>query len=152
LAVLSESACRSGNASDKVGRLVPDQGCRQLGQASVIENRPGAGGSLGAATVAKADADGYTVLLYSSSLSSQVVLHKSLPYDTTRDFAPVVLFGIQPSVLVAAPSRGWKSVADLVATAKASPGALNFASAGVGSASHMAGQGLRLATGIHVQH
>jgi tripartite-type tricarboxylate transporter receptor subunit TctC len=102
--------------------------------------------------VAKADPDGYTILLLSSSVGSQVVLHKSLPYDAVRDFAPVILFGVQPSVLVAAPSKGFKTVADLVAAAKAKPGTLNFASAGIGSASHMAAERLRLAAGIKVQH
>jgi tripartite-type tricarboxylate transporter receptor subunit TctC len=142
----------AGNANDIVGRVVLDEVSRQLGQTFVIENRPGGGGSLGAAAVAKADPDGYTVLLYSSSLSSQVVLHKNLPFDPVRDFIPVAMFGIQPSVLVAAPSKGWKTLGDLVAAAKAKPGALNFASAGVGAASHMAAERLRLAAGIEVQH
>jgi tripartite-type tricarboxylate transporter receptor subunit TctC len=75
-----------------------------------------------------------------------------LPYDPVKDFLPVVLFGVQPSVLVAAPSKGWKTVSDLVAAAKAKPGALNYASAGVGSASHIAAERLRLAAGIQVQH
>jgi tripartite-type tricarboxylate transporter receptor subunit TctC len=151
-AVQVVSPFTAGNANDIVGRVVLDQVSKQLGQAFVIENRPGGGGMIGAAFVAKADPDGYTVLLHSSSLSSHVVLHKTLPYDPLRDFAPVVLFGIQPSVLVAAPSKGFKTVADLVAAAKAKPGALNFASAGIGAASHMAAERLRLAAGIDVQH
>jgi tripartite-type tricarboxylate transporter receptor subunit TctC len=142
----------AGNANDIVGRVVLDQVSRQLGQTFVIENKPGGGGSIGAAAVAKAEPDGYTILLHSSSVSSQVLLHKTLPFDPLRDFAPVVLFGIQPSVLVAAPSKGFKSVADLVAAAKARPGELNFASAGIGAASHMAAERLRLAAGIKVQH
>jgi tripartite-type tricarboxylate transporter receptor subunit TctC len=142
----------AGNANDSVARVVLDQVSRQIGQSFVIENRPGGGGTIGAAMVAKADPDGYTILLHSSSLSSQVVLHKTLPYDPVRDFAPVILFGIQPSVLVSAPSKGFRTVADLVAAAKAKPGTLNFASAGIGSASHMAAERLRLATGIDVQH
>jgi tripartite-type tricarboxylate transporter receptor subunit TctC len=142
----------AGNANDIVARVVLDTVSRQIGQSLVIENRPGGGGSLGAAAVAKADPDGYTVLLYSSSLSSQVVLHNSLPYDPVRDFVPVVMFGVQPSVLVAAPSKGWKTAADLVAAARAKPGALNFASAGVGSASHMAAERFRLAADMTVQH
>jgi len=142
----------AGNATDIVARVVLDQVSRQLGQSFIIENRPGGGGSLGAAAVAKADPDGYTMLLSSSSMSSQVVLHKTLPYDPVRDFVSVVLFGIQPSVLVTAPSKGWKSVSDLVAAAKARPGELNFASAGVGAASHMAAERLRLAANINVQH
>jgi len=142
----------AGNANDTVARVVLDQVTRQIGQPFVIENRPGGGGTIGPAMVAKADPDGYTILLHSSSLSAQVVLHISLPYDALRDFQPVVLFGIQPSVLVTAPSKGFKTVADLVAAAKARPGAMNFASAGIGSASHMAGERLRLAAGIDVQH
>src|SRR6516164_9845484 len=135
----------AGNANDTVARVV-------LGQPFVIENKPGGGGTIGPAMVAKAEADGYTILLHSSSLSSQVVLHRTLPYDPIRDFAPVVVFGIQPNVLVAAPSTGFKTVADLVAAAKARPGALTYASAGIGSASHMAAERLRLAAGINVQH
>jgi tripartite-type tricarboxylate transporter receptor subunit TctC len=142
----------AGNANDTVARIVLDQVSRQIGQSFVIESRPGGGGTIGAAMVAKADPDGYTILLHSSSLSSQVVLHKSLPYDPIRDFAPVILFGIQPSVLVVAPSKGYKTLADLIAAAKAKPGALNFASAGIGAASHMAAERLRLAAGIDVQH
>ena len=142
----------AGNANDTVARVVLDQVTRQIGQPFVIENRPGGGGTIGPAMVAKADPDGYTILLHSSSLSAQVVLHTSLPYDALRDFQPVVLFGIQPSVLVTAPSKGFKTVADLVAAGKARAGAMNFASAGIGSASHMAAERLRLAAGIDVQH
>jgi tripartite-type tricarboxylate transporter receptor subunit TctC len=146
------SAVSAGNAGDIIARIVLEQVSKQIGQAFVLENRPGGGGTIGTASVAKAEPDGYTVLLLTSSASSYVVLHKTLPYDPMRDFAPVALFGIQPSVLVAAPSKGWKSIADLVAAAKAKPGALNFASAGLGSASHWAAERLRLATGINVQH
>ena len=142
----------AGNANDIVARIVLDQVSRSIGQSFVIENRPGGGGTLGAATVAKADPDGYTLLLLSSSLASHVVLHKTLSYDPLRDFVPVVLFGVQPSVLVAAPSKGWKTVTDLVAAAKAKPGTLNYASAGVGSASHIAAERLRLAANIKAQH
>src|SRR5437867_13434108 len=96
----------AGNANDSVARVVLDQVSRQVGQPFVIENKPGGGGMIGAAMVAKADPDGYTILLHSSSLSAQVVLHRTLPYDAVRDFAPVVLFGIQPIVPVAAPATG----------------------------------------------
>src|SRR4029450_10213517 len=146
------SAVSAGNAGDTVARIVLEQVSKQIGQSFVIENRPGAGGTIGSASVAKAEPDGYTTLVLSSSQGSYVVLHKTLPYDPLRDLLPVVLFGVQPSVLVAAPSKGWKSVADLVAAAKARPGTLNFASAGLGSASHWAAERLRLATGIDVQH
>ncbi len=146
------STVSAGNAGDTIARIVLDQVSKQIDQSFVIENRTGAGGTIGSASVAKADPDGYTIVLLTSSQGSAVVLHKTLPYDPLRDFVPVAMFGVQPSVLVAAPSKGWKSVTDLVAAAKAKPGALNFASAGLGSASHWAAERLRLAAGINVQH
>ena len=150
--MLVVSAVTAGNAGDIVARIVLEQVSKQIGQSFVIENRTGAGGTIGSASVAKAEPDGNTILLLSSSQGSYLVLHRTLPYDPLRDFVPVVLFGVQPSVLVAAPSKGWTSLADLVAAARARPGALNFASAGLGSASHWAAERLRLATGINVQH
>ena len=142
----------AGNATDVTARIVLEVVSRQIGQSFVIDNRPGAGGSVGAAVAARAEPDGYTLLLNSSSLSSQIVLHKTLPFDPVKDFAPVVMLGISPSVLVAAPSKGWKSIGDLVAAAKAKPGDLTFASAGLGAASHMAAERLRLAANIEVRH
>ena len=142
----------AGNASDIVARIVLDQAFRQMGQSYIIENRPGAGGTLGAGAVAKADPDGYMLLLNSSTMSSQVVLHKSLPYDVLKDFAYIAMFGIQPSVLITSPSKPYKTVADIVAAAKAKPGTLNFASAGIGSASHMAAERFRVSAKIDVQH
>ncbi|HEY6996262.1 MAG TPA: tripartite tricarboxylate transporter substrate-binding protein [Xanthobacteraceae bacterium] len=150
--MLVVSTVSAGNAGDIIARIVLEQVSKQIGQSFVIENRPGGGGTIGSASVANAEPDGYTILLLSSSQGSYLALHKTLPYDPLRDFAPVALFGVQPSVLVAAPSKGWKSVADLVAAAKAKPGALNFASAGLGSASHWAAERFRLAAGINVQH
>jgi len=141
-----------GNANDLVARIVLDQAFRQMNSSFIIENRPGGGGTLAVGSVAKADPDGYSVLLISSTLSSQVVMHKSLPYDPIGDFAPVVIFGIQPSVLVASPAKGYKTVAELVAAAKAKPGALNFGSVGIGAASHMAAERFRLAAKIQTQH
>lgn len=146
------SAVSAGNAGDIIARVVLEQVSKQIGHSFVIENRPGAGGTLGSMAVAKADPDGHTILLLTASQGSYMVLHKSLSYDPVGDFIPVALFGVQPSVLVAAPSKGWKTVTDLVAAAKAKPGELNFASAGLGSASHWAAERLRLASGIKVQH
>src|SRR6266849_1362690 len=93
-AMLVISPFTAGNANDTVARVVLDQVSRQLGQPFVIENKPGGGGTIGPGMVAKAEADGYTILLHSSSMSAQVVLHRTLPYDPIRDFAPVVIFGI----------------------------------------------------------
>src|ERR1700733_14177611 len=142
----------AGSASDTVGRVVLDQVSQILGQPLVIETKPGAGGIVGFADVAKADPDGYTVVTSSTSLGTRAVLHSHLPYDPANDFAPVVMFGVSPNVLVASTQTGFKTVADLVAAAKANPGKLTFASAGVGSSSHMAGERLRLAANIDVRH
>ena len=117
-----------------------DQVSQLIGQPVVIEMRPGAGGSIGFSTVAKSDPDGYTLVTSSSSMATESVLHKTLPYDPVRDFVPVVLIGTSPNLLVASAQSGFKTVADLVAAAKAKPGTLTFASAGIGSSSHMAAE------------
>ena len=149
LAVIPFSA---GNANDVVGRVVLDQLSQQLGEPIVIENRAGAGGTTGVAFVAKAAPDGYTILVHSSTFSAGQALYKSLPYDTLHDFASIIPLGLQPTVLVAAPAKGWKSVSDLVAAAKAHPGTLTFASAGIGSASHLAAERLRFSAGFNALH
>ena len=142
----------TGNANDVVGRIVLDQLSKQLGQPFVIENRPGGGGTTGVASVARAAPDGYTILWHSSSFAAAQSLYKNLPYDTFNDFAAVAPAGLQPTVLVCAPSKGWKTVADLVAAAKANPGKLNYASAGIGAASHLAAERLRVSAGFTAQH
>ena len=118
----------------------------------VIEMRPGAGGSVGFASVARSNPDGYTLVTSSSSMATESVLHKTLPYDPVRDFVPVVLIGTLPNVLVASKQSGINTVADLVSAAKAKPGTLTFASAGIGSSSHMAAERFRLAAKIDVRH
>jgi tripartite-type tricarboxylate transporter receptor subunit TctC len=149
LAVIPFSA---GNANDVVGRIVLDQLSQQLGEPIVIDNRAGAGGTTGVAFVAKANPDGYTILVHSSTFSAGQAIYKSLPYDTLHDFASIIPLGLQPTVLVAAPSKGWKTVSDLVAAAKAKPNSLTFASAGVGSASHFAAERLRFSAGFQALH
>src|SRR5215470_1453288 len=119
----------AGSASDTTGRVVVDQVSQNLGQPMVVEVRPGAGGTLGFAQVAKADPDGYTLVTSSSSMATESVLHRTLPYDPVRDFVPVALFGIQPNALVVSSQGAFKTVADLVNAAKAKPGNLTFASA-----------------------
>src|SRR5580693_8233328 len=128
----------AGSASDTVSRVVLDQVSQSIGQPMVIVTKPAP--------------DGYTVVTSSTSLGTGGVLHSHLPYDPANDFAPVVMFGVSPNVLVASTQTGFKTVADLVAAAKANPGKLTFASAGVGSSSHMAGERLRLAADIDVRH
>lgn len=141
-----------GNANDIVARIVLDQVATQIGQTFVIENRPGAGGAIGASAVAKATPDGYTTLLHSSSLSSLPIMHSKLPYDAAKDFKGVAMFGTQPTVLVTSPAKPFRTVQELVAAAKAKPGSLFFASAGVGSTSHMAAERFRHAAGFQAQH
>jgi tripartite-type tricarboxylate transporter receptor subunit TctC len=142
----------AGNAIDGVGRIVLEEVSKQLGQPIVIENRPGAGGTIGAAAVARAAPDGHTILLYSSSFSISHAIHPNLPYDTLKDFIPVVPFGVQPTVLVTAPSKGFKTLGELVTAAKAKPGAMSFASAGIGAASHMAAERFRVSAGFEALH
>jgi tripartite-type tricarboxylate transporter receptor subunit TctC len=142
----------AGSASDTTARVVLDQVSQSLGQAMVVEPQPGAGGVVGFAAVARAAPDGYTVVTSSTSMANGVVLHSHLPYDPVHDFIPVAMFGTQPNLLVASKQSGFKTVADLVAAAKAKPGTLTFASAGIGSTSHMAGERFRLATNIDVRH
>jgi tripartite-type tricarboxylate transporter receptor subunit TctC len=142
----------AGNANDIVGRIVLDQVSRQVGQTIIVDNRPGAGGITGVGAAARAAPDGYTILVHSSTFSAGYSLHKSLPYDTFKDFIAVVPLGYQPTVLVSAPSKPWTTLAELVAAAKARPGALNYASAGVGAASHLAAERFRLSAGFEAQH
>ena len=142
----------AGSASDTVTRVVMDQVAQKIGQPTVIEMRPGAGGSVGFAAVAKAAPDGYTVATSSSSMATESVLHRTLPYDPVKDFVHVVLLGTSPNILVASAKSGFKTVDDLVKAAKEKPGTLTFASAGIGSSSHMAGERFRLAANIDVRH
>jgi tripartite-type tricarboxylate transporter receptor subunit TctC len=142
----------AGNANDIVARIVLDQVSKQIGQTIVVDNRAGGGGTIGVNAVARAAPDGYTMLVHSSSFSASYSLHKALPYDTFKDFAAVVPLGFQPTVLVIAASKPWKTLGELVVEAKAKPGALNFASAGVGAASHLAAERFRISAGFAAQH
>src|SRR5262249_5324980 len=112
---------------------------------------PGAGGTIGIGQAARATPDGYTILFHSASFSSAYVTHKTLPYDTLNDFTAVAAVGISPSVLVTAPGK-YKTAAELIAAAKAKPGEMNFASAGIGAASHLAAEKFNIAAGIKAQH
>jgi tripartite-type tricarboxylate transporter receptor subunit TctC len=142
----------AGSASDTTARVVANQMAQLLGQSMVVEPQGGAGGIIGFEMAAKAAPDGYTVVTSSSSMANGKVLHTHLPYDVLGDFIPVAIFGRQPNVLVTSKESGFKTVADLVAAANAKPGTLTFASGGIGSTSHMAGERFRLATKIDVRH
>jgi tripartite-type tricarboxylate transporter receptor subunit TctC len=137
-----------GSGTDIIARTVSEKLSPQLGQPIVIENRPGAGGTIGGAIVAKSEPDGYTLFVHSSSYTVTPSTYKDLPYDTLRDLTGVVPLGLLPNVLVMAPSKGIRSVKELVAAAKAKPGVLNSASVGVGSATHLNAERFRLGAGI----
>jgi len=142
----------AGSATDILARTVGQKLTEIWGQPVVVENRPGAGGTIGAAMVAKAPGDGYTLLVHSAAHAYNPSIYTNLPYDTIKDFVEVVPLAGQPNVLVVAPSTGMKSVADLISAAKQKPGALNFGSAGNGSGTHINGEKFRLAAGIDVVH
>jgi tripartite-type tricarboxylate transporter receptor subunit TctC len=141
----------AGSASDIVARVVMEQVGRQIGQTVVVENRPGAGGTIGANSVAKAAPDGHTILVY-GALASAHALYSKLPYDSVSDLIPVVPLGQQILVVISAPEKGFKTLADLIAAARAKPGGLNYSSSGVGSASHIGAERLRIAANFEAQH
>jgi len=142
----------AGSGTDIIARTLAEQLTPVLGQQIVVENRPGAGGTIGAAQVARAEADGYTFLIHSSAHVVNPALFPRLPYDTLRDLEGVAPLASLPNVLVAAPGKGWRDVASLLAQARARPGAMNYASAGNGSATHMNAAQFRVAAGISAQH
>jgi tripartite-type tricarboxylate transporter receptor subunit TctC len=141
----------AGSASDIISRVVMEQVGRQIGQTVIVENRPGAGGTIGANTVAKSTPDGYTVLVY-GAFTSAPALYSKLPYDALNDFVPVTSLGQQPLVIVSSPSKSYKTLDDLVTAAKVNPGALNYSSAGIGSSSHFGAERLRASAGFEAQH
>jgi tripartite-type tricarboxylate transporter receptor subunit TctC len=140
----------AGSTIDVVGRIVLDPLGAALGQTIVVENRGGAGGTIGSALVAKAEPDGYTLLINASAHSAAPAAYPNIPYDPVRDFAAVIPFGSVPNVTLVAPDKGIRSLADLLA--KARGGSLSYASAGVGSATHWAAERLRLAAGFEAGH
>ena len=141
-----------GGGTDVVARIVQPRLQALLGQNIVIDNRGGAGGSLGTENVAKAQPDGYTVLFTLSSHTINPAIFPKLPYDTIKDFEPVGLVASLPQLLAAAPNLQVRSVADLVAQAKAAPDKFSFASVGNGSPGHLAGELMVLRTGAKMAH
>jgi len=141
-----------GSATDVIARSVSNELSAKLGQPVIIENKPGAGGTIAAALVAKAPSDGYTLLVNSSGHTVSPWIYSNLTYDTPKDLRGVTLLARQPNILVASPTKGWKTVGDLVKQAKAEPGKMSFASAGVGAATHINGEKFKAAAGIDVLH
>ena len=142
----------AGTGVDALSRLVLNALAVRLGQPIVVENRPGASGTVGGATVAKADPDGYTLLTDSSSHTIMPTLFTGLPYDPVHAFAPVIPLGSMPFVLVCASAKGFRTLADLIAAAKAKPGVLTYASGGIGTTNHLAVERLRLSAGFEATH
>ena len=140
----------AGSSLDIVGRLVMDPLSTQLGQPIVIENRGGAGGTIGSALVAKAEADGYYLLVQASAHSAAPAAYSNIGYDVAKDFIAIIPFGTLPNVTVVAPASGIKTLKDLVAKGKS--GQITYASAGVGSATHWAAERIRVAGGFQGVH
>src|SRR4051794_30714488 len=130
-----------GGPSDVLARIVGKKIGELLGQAIVIENKPGAGGNIAAELVARASPDGYTLLMGNNSiLATNASLYKKISYDAEKDFAPISLIGLQANILVVNPALPVKSMAELIALAKEKPGQLDFASSGYGAAAHLSGE------------
>jgi len=141
-----------GSATDVAARLVGEKLNAAWGQPVIVDNRPGAGGTIGIAQTARAEPDGYTLAVVSTGHVVNPVLYKDLPYDTLKDLAGVAPIASLPSVLVVAPGLGVKNVKELVALANAKPGALNYGTAGVGSAAHINSEKFNHAAGIKAVH
>jgi tripartite-type tricarboxylate transporter receptor subunit TctC len=142
----------AGSGTDVVARTLADQLVKTLGQPVITENKPGAGGTVGAAQVASAPADGHTVLIHSAAHVANAALYPKLRYDTLKDFVPVTMLAALPNVLVTAPGKDIKTVQELVQKARANPGKYTYGSAGNGSATHMNAEKFRAAVGIEAVH
>ena len=141
----------AGSSTDLMGRTIAERMAVSLGQPVVVENRPGAGGTIAATAVAKADPDGYTVLVHSGSHAVNPAIYTNLQYDTLKDFTNVSGLGAVPNIIIA-PQGRYKTLKELVAAAKARPNQLNYASAGVGSATHLNAEKFMLVADIDLQH
>ena len=142
----------AGSAADVVPRLVFDRLSAEIGQSIVIENRAGAGGTLGSAMVVKADPDGYSILAQSSALAIATAIYPNLSFDPSKDLTSALMIGFSANVMIVPPSRPWKTIQDFIAAAKAKPGSIVFGSVGVGSAVHISAEKFRLAAGIETTH
>jgi tripartite-type tricarboxylate transporter receptor subunit TctC len=142
----------AGSGADIAGRIVARYLSNAWQQPVIVENRPGAGGQIGTQVVAKADADGYTLLVQSASHAANSAIYKSLPYDPLKDLVDVALLGMTPYVMVTAPNGPYKSLKALIDAAKSNPGNIPFASAGVGSSTHLAAEYVVDLAGVKMLH
>jgi tripartite-type tricarboxylate transporter receptor subunit TctC len=142
----------AGSATDALARLIGGKLTEMWGQQVIVDNRPGAGSVVGTSLVAKAPADGYTLLMVSASHAINATLYAKLPFDPVRDFAGVTPVANIPNILIVHPSLPAKSVKELIALARARPGEFNYTSAGIGSASHLNGELFRSTAGIKIVH
>jgi tripartite-type tricarboxylate transporter receptor subunit TctC len=141
-----------GGGADLMARLIAPKMAETLGQPVVVENKPGASGQIGAAEVARATPDGYTLLLDASSYAVNTSLYAKLPYDPAKAFTPIAVLALFPNVLVVTPSYAARDVKDVIAAAKSSPGAIAYASSGNGSAQHLSGELFQQKAGVAMTH
>jgi tripartite-type tricarboxylate transporter receptor subunit TctC len=142
----------AGSAADVVPRLFFDRLAAELGQPIVIENRVGAGGSVGTATVVKADPDGYSILANSSALTIAPAIFPDLAFDAAKDLLSVLMIGSSANVMIVPNARPWQTVQDFITEAKAKPGSISFGSVGIGSAVHISAEKFRYAAGVEATH
>ncbi|HYC66558.1 MAG TPA: tripartite tricarboxylate transporter substrate binding protein [Reyranellaceae bacterium] len=142
----------AGSATDVAARALAAVMTKNVGQTVIVENKPGAGGTIGSAQVAKAPPDGYMLLANSSAHTVNPAIYPNMTYDTVKDLVGVSLLAVQPNIMVAAPSKGWKNAGDYAKAAKAQPGKLTYATAGTGSGTHMNAERFKLAAGIDTVH
>jgi tripartite-type tricarboxylate transporter receptor subunit TctC len=141
-----------GGSADIIGRGVVQRYSQRTGKSAIIDNRGGAGGSIGAEIVVRADPDGNTLLLHTGTLAVEYAAHKKVPYDVRKDLSPVTMIAAGPFALIVTPSLKARSIKELIALAKANPGKLNYGSAGIGTSVHMAMELFKAMAGVDIVH
>jgi tripartite-type tricarboxylate transporter receptor subunit TctC len=142
----------AGSATDVVPRMLFDRLATELGHPIVVENRAGAGGTVGTAAVARSDPDGYSILAHSSAITLAPAIFTDLTYDATRDLSSVLMIGYSANVMITSPSKPWKTAQEFIEAAKKTDASINFGSVGIGSATHISAEKFRLAAGLNATH